>query len=67
MDGIDFFLRTLHRVGRRALLGKMHYSVRFEFLDQVLEALVLDGNINIFIADFLAGVFFPGTQSLRHG
>ena len=57
---------SFHRVGRRALFGKMDNCSRLDFFKQTENPMVLSGQIDVSERDSLSSNLLPRIDALRN-
>ena len=67
VHGVALVGAGFHRVGRGALLGEVDDGVGSPVVEQVQQALVVDGDVEVVERDVAAGDLFPSAQALAHG
>ena len=67
VDGVALVARRLHRIGRGPLFGKVHDHVRLQFAEEVLQRIVVLGDVELDEVDGRVAGFPPGRETVLDG
>ena len=67
VHGVALVIGAFHRVGRRALFGKMDHRLRLYFPEQAENPVVMGGEVDVPELDFFSGDLFPGIDTPGNG